>query len=147
MVLSMKQLKSLLFGGFETQNRIGDFGLLLLRLFTGLALSFAHGIGKVPPSEQFIQGVGDLGFPIPHVFAWCAAFAEFFGGMLLAIGLFTRPSAFLIAVTMGVAAFVVHAADPFQRKEMALLFLFIALAFLFMGSGRYGIDNLIRKSK
>ncbi len=143
----MNQIKKLLFGGFETQNRLGDFGLLLLRLFTGLALSFAHGMGKVPPNEQFIQGVSNLGFPMPYFFAWCAAFAEFFGGMLLAIGLFTRPSAFLIAVTMGVAAFVAHAADPFQRKEMALLFFFIALAFLFMGSGRYGIDNLIRKPK
>ena len=56
---------------------VSDVGLLGLRLFAGLALAFAHGRGKLPPSERFIAGAGDLGFPVPIVFAWAAALSEF----------------------------------------------------------------------
>ena len=46
--------------------------------------------------------------------------------------------------TMLVAGFGVHAADPFARKEMALLYLAIAVMFLLVGSGKYGVDAWIR---
>jgi putative oxidoreductase len=45
------------------------------------------------------------------------------------------------------AAFLRHAADPFARKELALLYGFVALMFLLIGSGRYGIDALLRYRK
>lgn len=123
---------------------LANAGLTLLRVFTGLSLAFSHGIGKVPPSERFIESVGNLGFPVPVVFAWAAGVSEFFGGLFLAAGLLTRPSSFLIAVTMFVAAFLRHAEDAFVVKEKALLFGCVAVAFLLIGSGKYGLDTILR---
>ena len=56
-----------------------DFGLLALRVFAGLSLAFGHGLGKLPVSSGFIEAVGNLGFPIPIVFAWAAVLSEFVG--------------------------------------------------------------------
>jgi putative oxidoreductase len=134
-----------LFGGSEVSPTSANMGLLVVRLFSGLALAFSHGINKIPPSERFVESVGALGFPVPAFFAWAAGVAEFFGGIFLAVGLLTRPSALLIAVTMSVAAFVRHASDPFSVMEKALLFLAVALAFLFIGSGRFGVDTFMRR--
>lgn len=142
----MGTIRSLLLGN-TTNSRSTDLGLLVLRVFTGLALALAHGRGKFPPSERFIDGVARMGFPLPEVFAWGAAGAELIGGLLLALGLLTRPSAALIAFTMGTAAFVRHAPDPFSGKEKALLFGIVALLFVLAGAGRYSIDAMLRGGK
>ena len=117
-----------------------------LRVFVGLTMAFAHGMAKMPPPEQLIAGLGSMGFPAPVFFAWCAALAEFLGGLFLAFGLLTRPSAIFIAITMAVAAFVAHGADPFQKKEMALLYLATAIFFAIRGAGAWSIDAKISKS-
>ena len=142
----MVTLRSFLLGN-TTNSRSTDLGLLVLRVFTGLALALAHGRGKFPPSERFIDGVARMGFPLPEVFAWGAAGSELIGGTLLALGLLTRPSAALIAFTMGTAAFIRHAPDPFSGKEKALLFGLVALLFVLAGAGRYSIDALLRGGK
>ena len=139
------RLRELLVGGEGGGSAVADAGLMLLRGFAGGTLMLAHGMGKMPPSAQFVSGVGQLGFPLPELFAWAASLAEFAGGGLLAIGLLTRPAALFVLFTMAVAAFGQHRADPFNVKEMALLYGFIALAFLFTGSGRYGFDALLRR--
>lgn len=137
--------KTILFGGDEFSGRFGNIGLALLRVFAGLALAFGHGIGKVPPSAGFVEGVGKLGFPAPGFFAWAAGLSEFAGGLLLAPGLLTRPAAFFILFTMLVAGFIRHAADPFAVKEKAFLYAFVALLFLLAGAGKYSLDALIRR--
>ena len=138
-------MKALLFGGRGGGSASSDAGLLILRAVTGLTLALAHGAGKVPPSAGFVEGVGKLGFPLPTLFAWSAGLSELAGGLLLAIGLLTRPAAFFIAVTMAVALFLRHAADPFPVQEKALIYLAIAVACVFTGSGRFGVDRLIRR--
>lgn len=140
-----RSYKSLLFGGAGGRTQAADVGLLLLRLFTGLALAFGHGIGKLPPSAGFVERTGSLGFPIPEFFAWAAGLAEFGGGLLLALGLMTRPASFFIGFTMLVAAFGRHAADPFGQKEKALLYLAIAMLYLLIGAGRYSVDHWLGK--
>jgi putative oxidoreductase len=125
-----------------------DIGLLLLRVFAGLGMAW-HGYEKLAVSgrlSQFIEGVGEMGFPFPVFFAWAAILAELVGGILLAAGLFTRPAAAFILITMLVAAFVRHADDPFAIKEKALLYASIALALLFTGAGRWAVDRMLRKS-
>lgn len=122
-----------------------DLGILLFRLFIGLAMAFAHGLGKMPPPDRLVEGVTAMGFPMPIVFAWCAALSEFIGGILIATGLFTRLSALALGFTMAVAAFVAHAADPFNNKEMALLYLFSCVLLIFTGAGKYSLDKIIRK--
>jgi putative oxidoreductase len=138
-------IKELLLGGAKIDTAYPNIGLLILRVYTGLVLASQHGIGKIPPPEKFIQGVGELGFPLPEVFAWSAGCAEFFGGILLAVGLLTRPAAFFILITMVTAVFGRHAADPFSVKELAAIYGIIAITFLLAGSGRYGIDRIFHR--
>ena len=118
-----------------------DLAMLLLRLVAGLALALAHGINKLPPTERFVAGVVEMGFPAPTFFAWAAGLAEFAGGLLLALGLFTRPAAFFIVCTMAVATFIRQAGDPFAEREAAVLHGAIALFFLLVGPGRLSLDT------
>ena len=138
-------LKQILFGGETGLSTVANAGLALLRIFAGVALAAAHGLGKLPPSEQFVGGVSGLGFPAPAFFAWAASLAEFLGGAFLALGLFTRISSFFVACVMLTAAFGTHINDPFQKKELALLYLFIALCFLLKGAGDWSVDAFLRK--
>lgn len=122
-------------------------GLLVLRLTAGLALALNHGLGKLPPSDGFIQGVAGMGLPLPLLFAWAAALSESLGGLLLAAGLATRPAAAAILGTMTTAALVAHAGDPIAKREPALLFGAVALLFLLTGPGRYALDTLLAKRR
>jgi putative oxidoreductase len=138
-------MKALLFGTARIPSLAANIGLTALRVFAGFSLMYAHGLGKMPPSEGFIQGAANMGFPMPWLFGWAAALSETVGGVLMAIGLATRPAALFVACTVGTAAFVRHAADPYARKELALLFFFTAVLFLCTGGGRFSLDRLIQK--
>ena len=138
-------LKTILFSGESGLSNAANAGLALLRIFTGVALAFSHGFGKIPPSEGLIQGTANLGFPMPVFFAWAAGMSEFLGGIFLALGFLTRVSSFFIAVTMLVALVGVHGDDPFNKQELAFLYLFIALAFLLQGAGDWSVDSFLRK--
>ncbi|XOV76542.1 MAG: DoxX family protein [Phycisphaerales bacterium] len=122
----------------------------------GLYMAFGHGYGKLfggdglGPSEGFVSGVEELGFPAPLVFAWMAALSEFLGGLALAAGLFTRPAALTLVGTMAVAAFLQHGDDPWTSrggasKEMAMLYLLPCLGFLALGGGRFSVDSGLRR--
>ncbi len=120
-----------------------DLGLLVLRIGTGLYIALGHGLGKMPPSEGFISGVEKLGFPMPSFFGWMAGLSEFLGGLLIALGLFTRPAAFFVVCTMATAAFIRHAEDPFGTKEKALLYLTVGLCLILTGGGNYSLGKLL----
>ena len=137
-------MKKLLFGGSETSVTT-DLSLALLRIFAGLAMAFGHGIRKVPPSEGFINGTADMGFPFPTFFAYAAGYSEFLGGIFLALGFMTRPAAFFISATMFVAGFIRHADDPFGSAEKAYLYFIIGLVYLILGAGRLSLDQVIRR--
>lgn len=136
--------KDLIFGPDTAGSRAADAGLLVLRLVGGLSLAFFHGIGKMPPAEGFIGMVGGLGFPAPGLFAWLAAFAEFAGGILLAIGLLTRPIGLFVFVHFLFVVLVAHGGDPIGDRELPILFGAIAFTLMMTGAGRYSIDALIR---
>jgi putative oxidoreductase len=139
-------LRSILFGGYSLPSLRADVGDLVLRGFAGLSLALAHGAAKLDAArfQDFVGGVEKLGFPVPTFFAWAAVLSEFAGGLLLAAGLLTRPAAFLIACTMAVAAFRVHAGDPYSVRELALVYLAIAICYLLKGTGRLSVDHVIR---
>jgi putative oxidoreductase len=138
-------MRKMLFGKKNGKEFSKDFGILVLRLTFGLGIALGHGLGKFPPSDKFIEGVSSLGFLLPELFAWSASLSELFGGILLALGLFTRPAAFFLATTMGVAFFVRHGLDPFKVKELAYLYLAASVSLFFLGSGKFSLDNLFRK--
>ena len=142
---SQGTVRKLLFGGATVDSAAADLGLLATRVIVGLSLAFAHGIGKMPPSEGFIGGVGAMGMPAPETFAWLGGFAEFGGGILLALGLFTRPIALLICGHMLVITLLAHAGDPFGDRELAVIYGAVALLYLLVGAGRYSIDRLLRE--
>lgn len=84
-----------------------------------------------------------MGFPLPGLFAWAAALSEFLGGILVALGLATRPAAFFVFATMAVAAFIRHAPDPFRVKELALAYWTMAGTLILMGGGPWSLDALL----
>jgi putative oxidoreductase len=137
-------LKRLLFGGESGLSVQANMGLALLRIFTGVALMMAHGVGKLPPPDGLITRAGEFGFPAPTVFAWAAGLSEFVGGAFLALGFLTRVSSFFICCTMLTALIGVHRADPFQKQELAFLYFFIALAFVLKGASDWSIDRYLR---
>lgn len=138
-------LKQILFGGESGLSFIGNAGIALLRIFAGASLSLAHGFGKIPVQEKFIEGTANLGFPLPTFFAWAAALSEFLGGAFLALGLFTRLSGLFIAVTMFVAAFIANGGKGFEKQELALFYLVVGLLFLLKGAGDWSLDAFLRK--
>lgn len=138
-------LRTFLFGSGET-SQATDIGLLILRLGLGLTMAFAHGLGKIPPSEGFVQGaVAGMGLPAPELFAWLAALSEFLGGLLVAVGLLTRPAALAVAGTMAVAFFVTHggALTGENSGELAFVYLVGMLALAFAGAGSYALDRML----
>ena len=130
------------------RERSLNLGLLWLRVLMGLGISLFHGYGKVfgGRMEQFTEGAAKMGFPMPDLFAWTGALSEFLGGILIALGLGTRIAAFFVFSTMAVAAFIRHASDPFDVKELALLYGTVAMAIVLIGPGRFSLDHLICKS-
>jgi putative oxidoreductase len=83
--------------------------------------------------------------------AGIAGILEFFGGLLLLLGLFTRPVAFLLSGQMAVAYFMNHAPQGFwplvNRGELAALYSFVFLYFAAAGGGAWSLDNLLRSKK
>ena len=120
-----------------------DASLLVTRLMFGLSMAFAHGHGKVPPSDGCIDAVEGMGFPMPIFFAWAAGLAEYLGGFLIALGLLTRVSGFFLLQTMLVAVFVMHADDPFKKMEMGLLYATVSMTLIATGAGRFSLDRLL----
>ncbi len=121
-----------------------QWALLFLRIGCGLGMAY-HGYQKVfgDNMDMMIEGVAKMGFPLPFVFAWAAALSEFAGGLAIALGFKTRCAAFLVFVTMSVAAFMVHGQDPFNVKELALAYWFMSAALMGLGAGSLSVDKLI----
>ena len=80
-----------------------------------------------------------------------AGVLEFFGGLLLLLGLFTRPVAFILAGQMAVAYFMVHAPQGFwpvlNKGELAALYCFVFLYLAVAGGGAWSLDHLWQRGR
>jgi putative oxidoreductase len=115
-------------------------GLFLLR-FTFSAMMLFHGIPKL---LNLIQGTLMKSDPIGiGVLATTVlvVIAEAICPLLIIIGYKTRFASIPVIITMGVAAFIVHGADPISVKEKALLFLFAFIAIALLGAGKHSVDR------
>jgi putative oxidoreductase len=83
----------------------------------------------------------------PALFAWMGAFAEGIGGILLLLGFQTRIASFLILCTMLVAIFAQQIHNGLWNCLAAMGFLWTALFYLVLGSGRFGLDYIITKKR
>lgn len=125
-----------------------DVGLLVARLGLGASFAIDHGWGKLYAGPDKWAGLGQamgaIGITfLPVVWGFLAAFAEFFGAILLAIGLFFRPAAFMLAFTMFVAT-VLHMfvrADGGYGHALDAMVMFLAL--MITGPGRLAVRQLI----
>lgn len=136
-------MKNWVIDGRAVGTGAADAGLALVRVIVFALLVLLHGMGKVPPQQGFVGMVGGLGFPAPETFAWLAAIAEFGGGILLVVGLLTRPAALLVFVHFLLVIFMAHAGDGLSDRELPIIFAVTALLFLLAGPGRYSADHLI----
>lgn len=141
----MNKLLSLAFGSLRLSSPWADALLALPRLACGIILPLNFGLSKFPPPQWFIEDIGRLGFPAPAVFAWAAVISEVIASFLLALGFATRPMALLVMITMFVAAFVQKANAPLWERLPSLFFFLNAYFSLVLGSGRFGLDSLLRK--
>lgn len=137
-------MKSIIFHA-ENHSLTANIGLLLFRLYIGLTMAFAHGLGKIQDPSMMTGGLRAMGLPAPELLAWLAAIAEFGGGLFIALGLMTRLSTTMLGATMAVAGFVAHASDPFQKKELAMTYLASCVVIWCIGAGKFSVDKMIRK--
>lgn len=117
-----------------------DLALLLLRLSFG-AFMLTHGIPKI----GMLSDPSTFGDPIglgPTVSLVLAIIGEVVAPILVMIGFKTKWSAIPVIITMGVAAFIVHAKDDLGTKEHALLFFFAFFVIFLAGAGKYSVDGM-----
>ncbi len=123
-----------------------NLATLILRLSAG-GFMLTHGVPKL---QRLLAGEMQFADPFglgPGVSLVLAVFAEFLCSILLILGLGTRLATIPLLVTMGVAAFISHGADPFGRKELALFYMAAYIVLLLLGSGKISVDHLLFKKK
>lgn len=122
-----------------------SLSLLFLRLAVGL-LMLTHGYSKLMMlvAEGPVQFADPIGMGVTASLI-LVVFAEFFCSIFLILGLGTRFSVIPLLVTMLVAAFIIHANDPLNVKELALFYGAIYVFLFTTGAGRFSLDTWIQK--
>jgi putative oxidoreductase len=124
-------------------DRLQPLALLVMRLALG-AVMVGHGYHKVFGGlHHHVQFVESLG--LPGWSAYLSAFAEFFGGLLVIIGLFTRVAAFAICIDLCVAIAKVHFHNGMMGEhgyEFPMALAAIAFALIFFGGGAMAFDHV-----
>ncbi|HVJ49700.1 DoxX family protein [Desulfitobacterium sp.] len=138
-------------------NPSTDRADLILRIALGIVF-FAHGSQKIFGWFGGFGWTGTLGFfqqamGIPPFLAGLSFLAEFVGGVLILLGLLTRPAALAIAVTILVAGlkvglpngFFLDSNGPNNGIEYVFVLFLLAIYFVIKGSGRISLDSLLSK--
>jgi len=129
---------------------------LALRLAAGV-IFIAHGAQKLfgwfggYGLEGTGQWMASIGLSPGYLMALLAGSAEFFGGLALILGLFVRPAAALLAVTMLVAIFSVHIGKGLFMSnngyEFGLTLLVLSISLAISGAGRASVDSLLQRAR
>ncbi len=124
-----------------------DIVLLIVRIFAGFAM-LSHGFPKLQQlfSGEVIEFYNLFGMG-EKLTLILAVFSEFVCSIFLILGLFTRISLVFLVMAMFVAGFIVHASDPFTKREMSLLYLSIFTVLLATGPGKFSVDAMISKRR
>ncbi|MEW6996125.1 DoxX family protein [Colwelliaceae bacterium BS250] len=132
-----------------------SFSALPLRLIAGVVFA-AHGAQKLFAwfGGYGLDGTGQwmesIGIAPGYLMALMAGSAEFFGGLLLIAGFLTRPTSFVLAITMIVAILSVHIGNGMFMSnngyEFGLSLLAITLALFIQGGGKHSIDNNVYRT-
>ncbi|MEO8666173.1 MAG: DoxX family protein [Ignavibacteria bacterium] len=129
-------------------NNHKDLGILVLRLGIGIPFILVYGLFKVESGPdmwtQIGSAMGNLGITFfPTFWGVMAAMSEFIGGILLVLGLFVRPAALFMSITMSVAA-IQHFSiqDQWYNVVTPLEMLSVFIAIIFLSAGKYSLDHL-----
>ena len=122
-------------------DSLKELGMLLIRLLSG-GMMLTHGIPKIGR----LLGEGPVKFADPfglgpEISLVMVIFAEIGCAILVMVGFKTRWATIPLMVTMLVAAFYAHWADPFGKKELPLLFFSVFLGILISGPGKFSLDQ------
>lgn len=122
------------------QSMLQDLGLLFLRIGVGGSMLFFHGWDKFTryfdpafDASQFPDPIG-LGSALGYALVTAS---EFLFSVLILVGVLTRASSVPLFIAMFVAAFVHHASDPWEKRELALVYMFGAAALICLGGGKF----------
>jgi uncharacterized membrane protein YphA (DoxX/SURF4 family) len=140
-------LKDFLF--LPANARLADVGLLLLRCATGVFLIYqSHdNVFSAARMDEFVKFLTHFGFLAPEVMAPLSVYAQFLAGIGFILGIFTRWLGLITCFQFIVAVWMVHSPDPFNTWWPALVLVFLGLYFGLRGSGRYGIDAALERSR
>ena len=131
-------------------QRLSPFGYAFTRFSTG-AILLPHGIVKLLNMDvvRSAAGIERRGLPFALALAYLTVFAESFGALFLALGLFTRVMAVMIGIEMIVIVFFWQWENGYlwtnKGYEFALLWFLLCVGIFFRGGGRYSLDRLIGK--
>ncbi|GEN67866.1 MULTISPECIES: DoxX family protein [Chryseobacterium] len=131
----------------NSSSILKDIILFAVRVFVGFAM-LSHGFPKLQMlleggKIEFFDFMG-LG---PQISLILTVFAEFVCSILLILGLFTRISLGFLIFTMAIAGFFIHGADPFEKRELSLIYLSVYLLLMAFGAGKFSVDHMIEKRK
>ncbi|MCH7896795.1 MAG: DoxX family protein [candidate division NC10 bacterium] len=133
----------------QSRSKYQSLGLNLLRIMTGF-LFIPHGAQKLFGLFGGFGGQSGATAPLFSLLG-LAGFLEFFGGVAILLGLFTRPVAFILSGQMAVAYFMAHAPNGFwpvqNRGELVVLYAFVFLFLAAADGGGLSVDGLLRKQK
>lgn len=128
-----------------------DKGLLILRVGIGI-MFMCHGFPKLTAGPEVWAKLGGALSAVginfaPTFMGFMAAISEFGGGLLLVLGLATRPACFFLLSTMVVATLMhVNRGDPFGKYSHALESAILFFSLLFIGPGKISLDNKLSKN-
>jgi putative oxidoreductase len=127
-------------------TRTDDFGKLILRLTLGVLL-LLHGIAKLSSGVGFISGMLTA-HGLPAQLAYLVYVGEIVAPVLLVAGLFTRGAALIVIINMIFALGLAHMKDLSSigksggwALELQGMYLFVALAIVFLGAGRFSLGG------
>ncbi|WP_400191479.1 DoxX family protein [Hymenobacter sp. B81] len=118
-----------------------DAAILVLRLFLSSVLVYGvlDNIVSAERMLEFEQFLTQHRFPLPPLAARLSVYAQFACGLLLGLGLFTRPAALVVAVNFLVALGMVHWGLPFSQNVAPLAMLLGSVSVALSGPGRYSL--------
>ena len=131
----------------SSDSALTSVGLLVLRLFVGLAIFVKHGLEKLTGYPVMVHHFPVLMHIDPHIGLGFALLSDGICSLLLVFGLATRPAALISLINLTTAFLLVHHANFLHNDhtELVLMYMGAVLTLLITGPGRYSADQALTK--
>jgi putative oxidoreductase len=132
---------------------LSNLNFLLLRFSTGVMMCYYHGWSKITADISRWEKIGNvmtdfIGLDFLSIpLGFMASFSESIASLLIMVGLFTRPSAILLAITMFVASAKNITGKGIDGSELSLIYLLLSIIILMNGAGKLSLDRLLFNNK